>query len=151
MYSPRMNNGLMRSLGPRTVLILVIVLTGCSSFDREWKQAASGEESGLTGRWQGTWVSEVNAHHGQLRCVVTQTNGPEYLAHFRATYQAVLHFSYNVNLQAEKEGDAFQFQGEADLGWAGGIYHYAGRADGSNFVSSYSSASDHGMFQMKRP
>ena len=26
----------------------------------------------LQGRWQGTWLSDVNQHTGALRCVVTQ-------------------------------------------------------------------------------
>jgi hypothetical protein len=155
LYSPGMK------IGPRTQLtrklcrtisfIAMVFLTGCSSFEREWKQAASAGQSGLAGRWQGTWASDVNGHHGKLRCVVSQIEGPEYRARFRATYQTVLHFSYNVNLHVERQGNEFKFQGEADLGLAGGVYHYVGQAEGSNFLSTYSCASDHGTFQMTRP
>lgn len=151
MYSAGVNDGNIRKLGRSAVLVLLIFVTGCSSFNNEWKQAASTEASVLTGRWQGTWVSEVNGHHGKLRCVVSQTTTSEYQANFRATYQSVFHFSYTVILHAEQKDGECNFQGDADLGWAGGIYHYAGRADGSNFVSTYSCASDHGTFQMMRP
>ena len=144
MQLPR---GLCRTFG----LIAIIVLTGCSSFEREWKQAASAGDSGLAGRWQGTWVSEVNGHHGKLRCIVARESEKVYQARFHATYQAVLHFTYTVELQAQGEGSGLQFEGEADLGIAGGVYHYVGHADGTNFTSTYSCQSDHGTFQMGRP
>ena len=39
-----------------------------------------------------------------------------------------------------------------NLGWlAGGVYHYEGRADATNFFSTYTSKYDHGTFQMTRP
>jgi hypothetical protein len=49
-----------------------------------------------------------------------------------------------------REGKAV-FHGEADLGWAGGVYSYDGEANATNFFSLYRSEKDHGQFRMQRP
>jgi len=131
--------------------LLLVLLTGCSGFQREWKRTVASGDDPLAGRWEGGWLSEVNGHHGGLRCIVTKTNAMEYQARFRATYQIFLHFTYTVPLRADRDGGSLTFGGEADLGIAGGLYRYAGRADGSNFTAIYTSPSDHGTFRMSRP
>jgi hypothetical protein len=131
---------------------VVLVGAGCSSFDREWKKIGpnSVATSGLVGRWEGQWSSDVNGHHGKLRCIVMK-EGDDYEARFHAKYRRILSFGYTVPLKAEPTVTGYQFHGEADLGaLAGGIYHYAGRADGTNFFSTYSCKYDHGTFQMER-
>ena len=105
--------------------------------------------SGLEGRWEGNWISEVNHHHGKLRCIVTK-DGEVYQARFHAKYLKILSFGYTVELRAERKDNAYKFSGEADLGVMGGIYHYEGHADATNFFSTYSSKYDHGTFQMQR-
>jgi hypothetical protein len=128
---------------------LLLLSTGCRGFNREWKKT-TGAEDRLAGRWEGGWLSDKNGHHGKLRCIVTKTN-EEYSARFHATYQIILHFTYAVPLRAEPDGGSVKFAGEADLGLAGGLYRYDGRADGSNFTATYTSQSDHGTFRMSRP
>ncbi len=99
----------------------------------------------------GTWTSEASGHHGSLKCVVTATNAHQYRAFFHATYKKILSFSYAVPLTVEhREGKAV-FHGEADLGWAGGVYSYDGEANATNFFSLYRSEKDHGQFRMQRP
>ena len=98
---------------------LLLLSTGCSGFNREWKKTTAVEDDRLAGRWEGGWLSDVNGHHGKLRCIVTKTN-EEYSARFRATYQIILHFTYTVPLRAEADGGSVKFGGEADLGLAGG-------------------------------
>jgi hypothetical protein len=134
------------------MLAVVVSNVGCSSFNREWKKSArnSAATEGLGGRWEGHWMSEVNGHHGKLRCIVTKQ--PDvYQARFRAKYQKILSFGYTVPLKAERVDDGYKFRGEANLGaLAGGVYHYDGHADATNFFSTYSSQYDHGNFQMHR-
>ena len=76
-----------------------------------------------------------------------------YRARFRATYWRFFRFSYTVNLQVTRNPQGqFNFQGEADLGWWGGVvYHYDGHATATNFFSTYKSKYDHGTFRMARP
>jgi len=129
----------------------VLIGTGCSNFNREWRKAARNPDApaGLEGRWEGNWISEVNHHHGKLRCIVSK-DGDAYRARFHAKYLRILRFGYRVALKAEVTGDGYKFSGEADLGVMGGIYHYEGHADATNFVSTYSSKYDHGTFQMEK-
>jgi hypothetical protein len=135
------------------VFIPAIALTGlgCSSFNREWKKVAPNPDaSGLEGHWEGRWMSDVNHHHGRLRCIVSK-DGDDYRARFHAKYLKILGFGYTIPLKAEAADSGYKFHGEADLGsFAGGIYHYEGHADARNFLSTYSSKYDHGTFQMER-
>jgi len=139
-------------------LVAVFWFAGCSTFERDWQatgQVRVGTNSTITGRWQGTWRSEVNGHNDQLRCLMTPLTNGLHSARFHAKYKKGIFrfsFSYSVPLQVRRTNDAFQFEGEADLGWlAGGIYRCEGSATVTNFFSTYRSKYDHGTFQMTRP
>ena len=130
-----------------------LVGNGCS-FNHEWKKAAGNPvpATGIEGRWQGTWVSEVNGHTDALRCVINRKDDGRYRARFHASYHKVLTFGYTVLLTTESTNQESRFQGEANLGWmAGGVYHYAGHAEATNFFSTYACKYDHGTFRMTRP
>ncbi len=126
--------------------------SGCS-FNRAWNAAATTPvpANDLQGRWQGTWVSEANAHSGKLRCLVTRLEDGKYQARYHAKYRKILGFGYTAVIDATQTEGSFKFTGEADLGWAGGVYHYEGKANSTDFFSTYQSKYDHGMFQMSRP
>jgi hypothetical protein len=130
---------------------VVMVATGCSSFNREWKKIGQNTTagSGLEGRWEGHWISEVNGHQGRLRCLVSK-DGEVYQARFHANYMKILSFGYTIPLKAAATDNGYKFSGEADLGVMGGIYRYDGRAGATNFFSTYSSKYDRGTFQMQR-
>lgn len=131
---------------------LILLQTGCSSFNSAWRKAGRNPAPthSMTGRWEGRWISDVNGHHGKLRCIVTSTD-ENYAARFRATYMHLLHFSYTVPLTISASNEVWQFQGEEDLGAvAGGIYRYLGTATATNFRSTYDSKYDHGKFEMHR-
>lgn len=135
------------------LLATAVIVTGCSSFNREWKRAATQPASaaGLDGRWDGRWLSEADGHYGRLRCIITKSNNDDYRARFHANFLKILSYGYTVSLKAERTNDAFQFRGQANLGWlAGGLYTYEGHADATNFSSTYSCKRDHGTFQMRR-
>lgn len=136
-------------------LALVMAVSGCSSFRRSWRQAVSTPPpaNDISGAWEGSWRSDVNGHHGRLRCIVTRLDAGRYRARYKATYWTIMRFSYTVDMLAEpSSGNTVQIRGEADLGWwGGGVYHYAGQASPTNFFSTYNSKYDHGIFQMARP
>lgn len=152
--SPRMPMPLSRSIALPLAGLLLAATTGCSSFERSWRAAASIPSSAhsLAGRWEGSWRSDVNGHQGRLRCLITPQTGDVFEARFHATYLKVLRFGYTVPLTARFTNDAWHFHGEADLGkMAGGVFHYAGTATSQRFHSTYRSRSDHGTFEMQRP
>jgi len=137
-----------------TLFLLAIALCGCSSFERDWRRATvpPASENSIEGRWEGTWKSDVNGHHGGLRCVMVHRTNSLYQAYFHATYHGIFHFSYTVPLEVQPHYGGWEFNGEADLGkLAGGAYYYEGRATPTNLLSTYRSKDDHGIFELKRP
>jgi hypothetical protein len=143
-----------RRLAHFLVPALALLLCGCSSFNRDWRHApAQTQNNGsIEGRWQGQWISEVNGHHGNLRCLMARKSDSVCQARFRATYGHALHFTYTVALETQPHEIGWEFNGEANLGkLAGGIYYYEGRATPTNLVSTYKSKYDHGRFELARP
>ena len=134
-------------------LAALALLSGCSSFNREWRAAGKQPAlNGLVGRGEGHWISYVNGHNDKLRCVIKEQGANSYTADFHATYKHVFHFSYAVPLTVQQQGNNFVFSGQADLGkLAGGVYTYNGAATPTNFFSTYDSKYDHGKFEMHRP
>lgn len=135
-------------------LALALLVCGCASFNREWRNAGKqpAPPTAITGRWEGQWLSDVNAHTGKLRCIVTHQTNALYAARFRASYLEILRFSYTVPLTVSATNNVWQFQGEVDLGaMAGGVYHYTGSATPTNFHSTYDSKYDRGVFELRRP
>jgi hypothetical protein len=143
-----------RGLGSMVMVAGWCLLTGCTSFNQEWKKAAGAPVPGepLAGPWQGVWVSDVTGHTDVLRCLVTPRADGSYSARFHAKYRKIFTFGYTVPLKAECNDGVARFEGDADLGWfAGGVYHYAGHAETTNFFSTYASKYDAGTFRLKRP
>ena len=132
--------------------LLVILASGCSSFHRHWKEAAATDHSGLTGAWDGSWISEASGHRGRLRCLIQQQSSTHYLAWFRANYAGLLNFGYRVPLEVTSSADLQTFQGKANLGsLVGGVYTYEGYATPTNLFSNYRCRLDHGRFELVRP
>jgi hypothetical protein len=137
----------------RAWILGLVLLTGCCGFGREWKRAGLTPRpaDGIAGRWEGSWISEKNGHHGRLRCLMAPSTNGFYNARFHAKYWNILSFGYTVPLQVQSSNDVYRFQGEANLGkLAGGVYHYTGAVVGTNWQSTYSSRYDYGRFQMGR-
>jgi hypothetical protein len=135
----------------------LIAASGCTTFNRDWQKAVkqSIATNDLTGPWQGIWKSETSGHQSELRCLVTKQNDTHYQARFHAKYREgilTVTFGYTIPLSVVNSNGIFQFSGNADLGWlAGGLYHYAGHVDATDYFSTYSCKYDHGTFQMNRP
>ena len=149
------------SLLPLVLLLAAPMLGGCA-FDRNWRRmvreqaaAAPSAETGdaLAGRWEGKWVSEKSGHTGSLRAIITPVDETRYHVDFDAMFFAVLRAGYAVDLSATQDAKGVtSFRGEKDLGGlAGGVYRYAGTADGQSFNATYESGADNGRFEMKRP
>lgn len=141
------------------MLILLIVTAGltmgCSKFTRRWR-ATDGESppvGQVTGRWEGTWQSDVNRHRGRLRCMMTQSGPEVFEAWFQATFWKIVRSSYKVELEGVPQPDgSVVLRGEADLGWlGGGLFRCEGRADPVAFGARYRSERDEGEFDMRRP
>lgn len=140
-------------------LLVLTVLTSCGSeFRSAWKKAPVTQ--GVEGKWEGTWLSAVNGHHGKLRCVVdgaqhTRMSSDRHVDHeffYHATWKTILRGSYKAIHQVQsKKGGTYVFKGEHKMpDWAGGLYHYHGTIKGDDFNACYESSADKGTFTMKR-
>lgn len=145
-------------------LLLLTCLPSCGfAFRSAWKKAPV--TSGVEGKWKGTWLSDANGHHGDLRCVVSKAELPDYGAgkgaepipaprsfFYRATWKKILSGSYRSVHTVKKQKDgSYKFSGEHKMpDWAGGLYHYEGTIKGDEFKANYKCAMDHGTYTMKR-
>jgi hypothetical protein len=152
-------------------LLLAFTAAGGCSFDRKWRDMkraaispdasdaqADAPSDALAGRWEGSWASNVNGHSGRLRAIITPVAGeadPKYYrVDFDAYFMGILRFGHGMTVVAtpNSKPGTIAFTGEEDLGkMAGGVYRYAGTADGRTFTSSYESSNDRGRFEMTRP
>lgn len=134
-----------------TLLLLTIVgLTGCTSFETQWRDATapSGLPGDLTGSWTGTWQNTNNDHGGALRALVTRINETNYSARFHATWGSHSG-SFRTKLKGRQEGDEFAFEGRKRI--MGFLITTRGRANATNFFSTYESRFDNGTFTLGRP
>jgi hypothetical protein len=146
--------GLRKSAVPVLAALPLLLGCGCSTFSRDWKQAAQQPTppDALAGRWEGQWLSEVNKHRGRLRCLIALAGENRCAARFQATYARVFRFTYTVTLRLQPHDGGWEFTGDENLGrLAGGVYHYEGRASPTKFFSTYRSGGDHGVLEMHRP
>jgi hypothetical protein len=157
-------NLLQRSL---LALIVPILITGCSTFEREWKayepakrgkaqrQAPPVAKSPFDGRWEGHWSSTKHRthhgyHHGKLRCIITQVDARHYRAHFSANWMFFTS-NYVVTLEGRRRGDVLYLEGSHNLSKiVGGTYRYTGAISPKRFSASYKSSYDEGSFEMWR-
>lgn len=131
----------------------LLLLGGCSTFERDWQAAATDLNAAdqLIGRWQGSWHSEKTGHEGKLRCIISPAPDGAYNARYHAVWAKVLTFEYIVPFTATREGPVHKLAGEADLGFfAGGAYQYDATVTGDDFHATYRCKADHGEFRMKR-
>ena len=132
-------------------LAILVLLNGCSTFNRDWDAAVTSTRS-IVGPWEGVWKSETTGHTDKLRCLVSERSDQGYEARFHAHYRHIFVFNYTVLLGLEKRDSELMLSGKADLGsLKGGVYEYHGKATPSNFVCRYSSCYDRGTFVMHRP
>jgi len=139
------------------VLTLLLVAGCCSTFDRDFDAAKGSADAAapLAGSWDGTWHSDPSGHSGGLRSIIARTEdgfSSRYYATFTALGFIPLSFEYEVPLSVAKDGDAWRFRGSAFIDYliAGGLYEYEGYVTGDEFVASYRSSFDSGVFRMKR-
>lgn len=132
----------------------MVLLSGCSTFNRDWKAAASSAvpANSIEGRWEGKWVSDHNGHNGRLRALIRPLDNGQYETRFHARYGGIFTFGMEAKFDVKQTSPGqWQFSGAEDLGRPYGVYRYEGKATATNFFSTYKASFDHGTFQMTRP
>jgi hypothetical protein len=123
-----------------------------ASFKSDWNAAlhAQASTNSFAGAWEGQWKSHKHHVSGPLRCVITDLGNGSYTARFHAQFHW-FHFTYTAKLVAEKTDAGTILKGEADLGWMGGRYHYAGQVSATKYFSTYASPVENGVLELTRP
>lgn len=132
-----------------------LCLTGCSTrFNRQWNAAATdaaASPDGLSGRWEGSWLSGKNGHRGRLRCIVTPRGHSEYEFYYWATYWKLFRATYKIDASAVAVEGKHQLSGQMDLGRIfGGMYTHTGEAMNDAMEATYKCRIDHGTFEMSK-
>lgn len=154
-----------KSLNAFLILACLALASCAASFNRDFKRSSEltcrHDRLGITGPWEGTWRSEVNGHHGELRCLVegcsllaSMKPGVPGLHRFRyhATFLGVFSATYEVSHIVRRTKSGYEFSGDQKIsGLGGGMYHYEGRVTNHEFHATYRSAMDHGVFEMRWP
>lgn len=142
---------------PRLALLLLCTLfAACSSFDRQWKSAAS---SPTATRWEGRWTSELHKTSsgfsgGRLRAVLEPAPEGKLTAHFHANWKIFSSdytMTLNPNGPVRPRAKVREFVGTHDLPKAfGGTYRYEAQIAGDDFKARYDSSYDTGIFTLRR-
>lgn len=127
------------------------LLSGCSSFNRDWKTTLASPAPATPTAWDGEWHSDMNDHRGRLRCLLSETDTDDILtARFRARYAKVLVFEYSLPIKTEGDAEKRTFTVHADLGEsAGGLFDATGIITPTTLTATYTSRWDWGTFDMK--
>jgi hypothetical protein len=141
---------------------LLAFLPSCGlSFRSAWKKPASN--AGVSGKWEGTWLSTASGHTGKLRAVISEPGPlfpaskqqPKAIPHqffYHCTWRGILSAAFKTthHVTSLKNG-TYTFKGDHQMPqWVGGTYHYEGTIKGDEFNACYESAMDRGTFTMKR-
>ena len=138
-------------------LLSLLVLSSCSGvrYEKNWTTALSKPAKGISGCWEGKWISEANGHTGALQCVVSQVSDKpnHYLFHYRATWVKILRAAFTIECAAKQGSNGtWTVSGEKDLGPAfGGVFSHTATITQQALQARYSAKLDRGKMELIRP
>jgi len=134
-------------------VLLIGVGRGCTTQPADWREDAppSPPADLMAGAWEGTWASDSKPLKGRLSANIEKLPDGAYRSSFTSetgfgtTDKSVCVF------RVTPQSGLWEFEGKEDLGFfKGGTYVYKGTVDGEDFVCTYDSTFDKGMFRMRR-
>lgn len=148
----------------RLISILVLLLAaaggtfligkgGCTSVPTGWRANAPALPPAdlMAGAWEGNWASDSKPLKGKMSANIEKLPEGTYHASFTSeTDFGITDKSVCVFRVTPKSG-LWAFEGKEDLGFfKGGTYVYKGTVDGKDFICTYDSTFDKGVFRMRR-
>ena len=114
-------------------------------------QLQAEEKLDLSGKWNGTWRSEISDHAGPLKAKFTVLEDSKVQARFNGRFFKLIPFHFNVTLEIVKnEGGVVTLKGKENLGRTLGTYTYNATYSKGKFVAKYSTEKDKGVFEVSR-
>lgn len=105
----------------------------------------------LAGTWSGTWLSHSNGHDGPIEARFVKLCDDQYQVHFEGRFWGLFPFAYDVTLDVTDRKDGVTYMsGSSSLGLLFGTFTYNAEVTETEFVASYCSKDDHGVFSMAR-
>lgn len=105
----------------------------------------------LTGRWKGHWQSDSSGHRGPLRGSFKQIDSTHYRVVFTGRFFRIIPFRYSETLEITGyQGDQVLLSGSSRLGPVFGTFEYNAVASRCQFVATFQSKRDHGVFVLSR-
>lgn len=131
--------------------MLAPLTANCSDFQSRWDAANALGPAGVSGCWEGEWLSTRTGHRGRLRCVIVPVTAALWRMYFRGEYSKLFRACYSTDFTVVEDGERWTFRGGSNLGMlAGGAYEYTGHATLERLTSSYRSTRDQGEFRLER-
>ena len=114
-------------------------------------QLQAEEKLDLSGKWNGTWRSEISEHSGPLKAKFTVLEDSKVQARFNGRFFKLIPFHFNVTLEIVKNEDGVvTLKGKENLGRTLGTYTYNATYSNGKFVAKYSTDKDKGVFEVSR-
>jgi len=114
-------------------------------------QLQAEERLDLSGKWNGTWRSEINEHAGPLKAKFTVVEDSKVQARFNGRFFKLIPFHFNVTLEIVKnENGVVTLKGKENLGRTLGTYTYNATYSNGKFIAKYSTEKDKGVFEVSR-
>ncbi len=132
---------------PASLLVAALLVSGCSSFEKEWAAAPASAPDGVSGRWIGRWQNTNNTHGGALRAVVKPDGKEGYDARFHAEWGSHSG-SFRTPLPGAFKDGEYRFRGSRRI--LGVKITTAGNIGTNGFDATYDSAFDRGIFRLQR-
>jgi hypothetical protein len=114
-------------------------------------QLQAEDKLDLSGKWSGSWRSEISDHTGPLKAKFTVLENAKVQARFSGRFFKFIPFRFNVTLEivADKDG-VVTLKGKEDLGRTLGTYTYNATYSEGKFVAKYVTEKDKGVFEVSR-
>ena len=114
-------------------------------------QLQAAEKLDLSGKWSGSWRSEISDHTGPLKAKFEVLDDSKVQARFSGRFFKVIPFRFNVLLEiVETKDGVVTLKGKEDLGRTLGTYTYNATYSKGKFVAKYSTDKDKGVFEVSR-
>jgi hypothetical protein len=109
------------------------------------------EKLDLSGKWSGTWSSEISDHSGPLKAKFEVVDSTKVEARFNGRFFKLIPFHFNVTLEiVETKDGVVTLKGKEDLGRTLGTYSYHATYSNGKFVANYATDKDKGVFEVSR-
>ena len=117
----------------------------------DFGQIQAEEKLDLSGKWNGSWRSEISDHTGPLKAKFEILENSKVQARFTGRFFKFIPFRFNVTLEVVEDKDGVvTLKGKENLGRTLGTYTYHATYAKGKFVAKYSTEKDKGVFEVSR-